>query len=87
MNMLLMSGSMSDAMQELLADYVDEVVELALPDADNTDTDGVDGQNLSIPQIDITNEKLERLGEEHMETIVLDSLFMILASPEYLVQR
>jgi len=72
MNMLLMSGSMSEAMQDLLAEYIDETVELALPDADDV-TEGesdADVQNLSVSQVDITNEKLKKLSEEQMETIV-----------------
>ena len=60
-----------------------------MPDPDDTTDNetGAIGENLSVSQLDITDEKLADINEEHMETMVLDSLFMILASPEYLVQR
>ena len=78
MNMLLMSGGMSDHMQTLLAEFIDE---RAIGNEGELTQSEVDDEGLSI------DERLAQLDEVQMENIVLDSLFMMLASPDFMVQR
>lgn len=90
MNMLLLGGLMSAGMENLLADYINETVEanrLELPDSTPNDTDNTDSEEagpLTDAQID---EQLDALDDSVIESIVLDTLFMIIASPEHLVQQ
>lgn len=76
MNMLLMSGTMSADMQAVIADYIDNTV-------------AANRIDLPAPamQDDATDQQLAELDESVLETIVVDSIFMMLASPEYMVQR
>lgn len=90
MNVLLFSGGMSSQMNDVLADYIDErVLETASPvesdnDADNAESDSNDDGASQNSKVD---QQLVALDENIIETMVLDSLFMMLASPEFMVQR
>jgi len=84
MNMLLMSGTMSSDMQAVLADYINETVaanRVAMP------TDEQNSVGMLAMSDDDIDQQLAEIDESVMETIVLDSIFMVLASPEFLVQR
>ena len=67
------SGNMSEKIQEVLIGYIDESVNATIDD--------------NAQQSKVIDEQLAKLGEEQMETMVLDSLFIMLASPEFMVQR
>ena len=88
-NMLFMSGGMSDNMMHVLAGYINESVGIG-----NANTQGLrSGANvkaskaLTIEANSTVNQLLANADEELAESIVVDSLFMILASPEFMVQR
>ena len=84
MDVLLMAGTMSSEMNAVLADYITETV-----NTHRVDTSPNDSVAEDIPvgsDNDIDNQ-LALLAEEHLETMVLDVSFMILASPEFLIQR
>jgi len=77
MNLLLMSGTMSADMQALLADYINESV-----NGKGSSTSATDKN--SAEYID---QQLALIDENRIQTMVLDSLFMMLASPEFMIQR
>ena len=88
-NMLFMSGGMSDNMMNVLSGYINESVGVG-----NANTQGLrSGANvkaskaLTIEANSTVNQLLANADEELAESIVVDSLFMILASPEFMVQR
>ncbi len=94
MNMLLFSGTMSPEMQAVLADYIADVVvenSDAASDA-NAESEGEgatdDGSNAENELADdFVDQQLATLDDALLETIAVDSIFMMLSSPEYLVQR
>jgi len=84
MNMLLFSGTMSAEMQAVLAEYIADAV------AANTDTSSDTEPEETEPTLSADeqlNQRLAGLNEEVLETITVDSLFMMLSSPEFFVQR
>lgn len=93
MDLLLMSGGMSENMASVLAEYIDESVsDIGLPESersvDVTDTDaGKSGKNSENERLSTIDKQLATADEELMVTIVINSMFMMLASPEFMVQR
>lgn len=76
LDMLLMAGTMSDTMYSLLSDFINERIDVSL----------VSDEPESVRARYIDRE-LAGLDEAALEDIVLDSLFMILASPDFMVQQ
>ncbi len=74
-NMLFMSGGMSDNMMNVLSEFINERVGVPNSEA------------LTNEAISTVNHRLANADEDLAESIVVDSLFMILASPEFMVQR
>ncbi len=77
-NMLFMSGGMSDNMMKVLAGYINERVGVHDPSS---------GKALTKAENSKVNLQLANADEDLAESIVVDTLFMILASPEFMVQR
>ncbi len=91
LNVLLFSGLMSNGMQVILDEHIAEMAERAQAaeqtDAEtDTETDAEmneDGES----ELDETDLALAQLDIDVVQSIVLDTLFMMVASPEFLVQR
>lgn len=77
-NMLFMSGGMSDNMMNVLAGYINERVGVR---------DTTSRETLTKEENSKVNQQLANADEDVAESIVVDTLFMILASPEFMVQR
>ena len=87
LNVLLFSGLMSNGMQVILDEHIVEMVESAQA-GEQTDTEldaemNAEGES----ELDETDLALAQLDTGVVQSILLDTLFMMVASPEFLVQR